>query len=308
MRLAVPKAYVTLTASGKPDRATALSIFQHLRGRLAPFKRVRRLEFAELPKTISGKIRRVELRRDEEKRAADEPARRRRIPGGGFPGAGEVGLAVETAAERARMLGRIGLGAAVLALIGWAAHRRAIPGPSDIGQLDAGGQRRPASSPHCDATRDGGGALVHIGQSASGTGRSALPTAAAVRRRPGCHGHAVHRSRALSARARTSSPTTFSTPLPDTTLVDALRQGNMLTLQLGAVYTTFSLDGSAAAINAAASCHRARRERCPAARTRPPSPKPRRSRRRCLRLPRHPPTADAARGRAEVSSLRAIAR
>ncbi len=70
MRLAVPKAYVTLTANSLPDRDTALSIFQHLRGRLAPFKRVRRLEFAELPKTISGKIRRVELRRDEEKRAA----------------------------------------------------------------------------------------------------------------------------------------------------------------------------------------------------------------------------------------------
>ncbi len=71
MRLAVPKAYVTLTAAGKPDRATALSIFQHMRGRLAPFKRVRRLEFSDLPKTISGKIRRVELRRDEEKRAAE---------------------------------------------------------------------------------------------------------------------------------------------------------------------------------------------------------------------------------------------
>ena len=35
------------------------------RATLAPFKRVRRLEFAELPKTISGKIRRVELRRAE---------------------------------------------------------------------------------------------------------------------------------------------------------------------------------------------------------------------------------------------------
>jgi acetyl-CoA synthetase len=41
-----------------------------MRGRLAPFKRVRRLEFADLPKTISGKIRRVELRGTEEKRAA----------------------------------------------------------------------------------------------------------------------------------------------------------------------------------------------------------------------------------------------
>src|SRR5262249_49941728 len=53
---------------------------------------------------------------------------------------------------------------------------------------------------------------------------------------------------------RTVSPTTLSTPLPDTTLVDALRQGYMLTLQLGAVYTTFPLDGSMAAINAAALC------------------------------------------------------
>jgi acetyl-CoA synthetase len=70
MRLAVPKAYVMLVASNPPDRATALSIFRHLRSRLAPFKRVRRLEFAELPKTISGKIRRVELRREEEARAA----------------------------------------------------------------------------------------------------------------------------------------------------------------------------------------------------------------------------------------------
>ncbi len=70
MRMAVPKAYVTLVAGVDPGRATALSIFQHLRGRLAPFKRVRRLEFAELPKTISGKIRRVELRRTEEANAA----------------------------------------------------------------------------------------------------------------------------------------------------------------------------------------------------------------------------------------------
>ncbi len=70
MRLAVPKAYVSLVGGAIPDRATALSIFRHMRGRLAPFKRVRRLEFADLPKTISGKIRRVELRRAEDDRAA----------------------------------------------------------------------------------------------------------------------------------------------------------------------------------------------------------------------------------------------
>ena len=64
IRLAVPKAYVLLVKDVPPSRETALSIFQHLHARLAPFKRVRRIEFiAELPKTISGKIRRVQLRR-----------------------------------------------------------------------------------------------------------------------------------------------------------------------------------------------------------------------------------------------------
>ena len=61
---------MSLVAGAVPDRDTALSIFRHMRERLAPFKRVRRLEFADLPKTISGKIRRVELRRTEEDRAA----------------------------------------------------------------------------------------------------------------------------------------------------------------------------------------------------------------------------------------------
>src|SRR5947207_5398451 len=65
VRLAVPKAFVALAAGQPADRDTALSIFRHLRAHLAPYKRVRRLEFAELPKTISGKIRRVELRRAE---------------------------------------------------------------------------------------------------------------------------------------------------------------------------------------------------------------------------------------------------
>ncbi|MDE2373609.1 MAG: AMP-binding protein [Hyphomicrobiales bacterium] len=65
MRLAVPKAYIAVAPGHAADRATALSIFRHCRTVLAPFKRVRALEFAELPKTISGKIRRVELRRSE---------------------------------------------------------------------------------------------------------------------------------------------------------------------------------------------------------------------------------------------------
>jgi acetyl-CoA synthetase len=70
MRLAVPKAFVALAPGHAPDRATALAIFRHLRQALAPFKRVRRIEFAELPKTISGKIRRVELRSGEAARRA----------------------------------------------------------------------------------------------------------------------------------------------------------------------------------------------------------------------------------------------
>ena len=53
----------------RPTAPTALAIFQFVRQRLAPYKRVRRIEFSDLPKTISGKIRRVELRRLEEERA-----------------------------------------------------------------------------------------------------------------------------------------------------------------------------------------------------------------------------------------------
>ncbi|MFF5209599.1 AMP-binding protein [Streptosporangium sp. NPDC000396] len=70
LRLAVPKAYVALAADWEPSRDTALAILRHARDRLPPFQRVRRLEFSELPKTVSGKIRRVELRGREEKAAS----------------------------------------------------------------------------------------------------------------------------------------------------------------------------------------------------------------------------------------------
>jgi len=70
IRLAVPKAYVVLAAGFEPDAATALAILAFARERLAPFQRVRRIEFMDLPKTISGKIRRVELR-EREQRIAD---------------------------------------------------------------------------------------------------------------------------------------------------------------------------------------------------------------------------------------------
>jgi acetyl-CoA synthetase len=66
LRLAVPKAYVVLAGGYEPTRETALSILRHAREHLAPYKRIRRIEFYELPKTISGKIRRVELRTREE--------------------------------------------------------------------------------------------------------------------------------------------------------------------------------------------------------------------------------------------------
>jgi acetyl-CoA synthetase len=68
-RTAVPKAYVTLAVGATADRDTALSIFRHIRAGVAPYKRVRRIEFSDLPKTISGKIRRVELRQAEAERA-----------------------------------------------------------------------------------------------------------------------------------------------------------------------------------------------------------------------------------------------
>ena len=72
VRLAVPKAYIALAPGHEPTEETALSVLRYARERLNPYQRVRRIEFAELPKTISGKIRRVELRtREEELAGAD---------------------------------------------------------------------------------------------------------------------------------------------------------------------------------------------------------------------------------------------
>jgi acetyl-CoA synthetase len=70
IRLAVPKAYIVLAAGYEPNQETAKSILGYAREHLAPYQRVRRIEFFELPKTISGKIRRVELR-EREKDMAD---------------------------------------------------------------------------------------------------------------------------------------------------------------------------------------------------------------------------------------------
>jgi len=70
LRQAVPKAFVTLAAGFSPSRELAAAILAHCRNTLAPYKRIRRIEFAPLPKTISGKIRRIELRQAEAARRA----------------------------------------------------------------------------------------------------------------------------------------------------------------------------------------------------------------------------------------------
>jgi len=63
VRLAVPKAFVVLKPDAPATAETARAIFAFCSSKLAPYNRVRRIEFAALPKTISGKIRRVELRK-----------------------------------------------------------------------------------------------------------------------------------------------------------------------------------------------------------------------------------------------------
>ncbi|QLE74562.1 AMP-binding protein [Streptomyces rectiverticillatus] len=72
LRLSVPKAYVVLAEGWEPGPGTAKALFAHSRAALAPYKRIRRLEFAELPKTVSGKIRRIELRERTARGGGDE--------------------------------------------------------------------------------------------------------------------------------------------------------------------------------------------------------------------------------------------
>jgi acetyl-CoA synthetase len=73
LRLAVPKAYVVLAASATPNKEMAQDILTFCRERVAPYKRIRRIEFSDLPKTISGKIRRVELRARENDESQVKP-------------------------------------------------------------------------------------------------------------------------------------------------------------------------------------------------------------------------------------------
>jgi acetyl-CoA synthetase/medium-chain acyl-CoA synthetase len=70
MRGEVVKAFVVLAPgySASPELAAALQ--EHVKRVTAPYKYPREVEFVEsLPKTISGKIRRVELRERERERA-----------------------------------------------------------------------------------------------------------------------------------------------------------------------------------------------------------------------------------------------
>ncbi|WP_322011339.1 AMP-binding protein [Paraburkholderia sp. J12] len=71
LRLSVPKAFVIVRQGYEAGPELAREVFRFSRDKLASYKRIRRLQFSELPKTISGKIRRVELRRREMERTAD---------------------------------------------------------------------------------------------------------------------------------------------------------------------------------------------------------------------------------------------
>ena len=70
VRLVVPKAFVALRPGFTASAGLAKDILAFVRAKVPPYKRIRRIEFAELPKTISGKIRRVELRHRERQTAA----------------------------------------------------------------------------------------------------------------------------------------------------------------------------------------------------------------------------------------------
>jgi len=62
-RVEIVKAYIVLTKDFEPSDELAREIQNHVKLVTAPFKYPRKIEFiSELPKTVSGKIRRVELR------------------------------------------------------------------------------------------------------------------------------------------------------------------------------------------------------------------------------------------------------
>lgn len=71
----VVKATVVLTKDNKPSDALVKELQDHVKHTTAPYKYPRIIEFVtDLPKTSSGKIRRVEIRANDEKRQEDGPA------------------------------------------------------------------------------------------------------------------------------------------------------------------------------------------------------------------------------------------
>ncbi len=71
--------YLALVYAGGAEPVVVLSkrdLCDDVQDRVSPYKRIRRIEFAALPKTISGKIRRVELRGSEQQRDAAAAGRR----------------------------------------------------------------------------------------------------------------------------------------------------------------------------------------------------------------------------------------
>ncbi len=99
VRLSVPKAFLVLRGDARPSRDVALALFRFVRERLAPYQRVRRIEFAEMPKTISGKIRRVELRELEVRRRGEDKRAENEFWEQDFPELRGVDLPVESGKE-----------------------------------------------------------------------------------------------------------------------------------------------------------------------------------------------------------------
>lgn len=73
MREFVPKALISLVKGFEPTKELALDIMNFARMRLSPFKRIRRVEFLEIPKNTAGEILRNDLvSREKERRQANE--------------------------------------------------------------------------------------------------------------------------------------------------------------------------------------------------------------------------------------------
>jgi acyl-coenzyme A synthetase/AMP-(fatty) acid ligase len=65
----VPKAFIVLQNGVVPSDALVTELQEHVKRELAPYKYPRAVEFVDaLPKTETGKIRRVELRERERQR------------------------------------------------------------------------------------------------------------------------------------------------------------------------------------------------------------------------------------------------